>query len=89
MRQSEYLLNRIYVRIWLLSGAMYALSTFETVSLFLLTFFDNNCNISAIKSVHKISNQKGKRIYANYVGMLFFESGCILESAIKFSYYIQ
>ena len=34
-----------------------------------LNHFDNNSNTSAIKSVHKISYQKGKRLFSNYVGI--------------------
>ena len=32
-----------------------------------LNLFDNDYNISTIKGVYKISYQKGKQVFANYV----------------------
>ena len=52
---------------WVSLEALYALSTFETVSLLLLY---NDYNIPTINNVQKISYQKGKIFFfANYVGI--------------------
>ena len=61
MEQSEYLLYRIYVRIWLPSEALYALSTFETVFPIAFNLLHNDYNIPTMKDVHKNSVfKKGK-----------------------------
>ena len=73
MGQYEYLCCRIYVCIWLSSEALYALSTFKTVSPIVFKILDNDYNISTIKRVHKICSQKRKRLFANHVGLSLFE----------------
>ena len=48
---------------------MCAMNISDTFPIFVLNLFDNDYIISTIKSVHKISYQKGKKNLANYVGI--------------------